>query len=480
MMATGEIARIAHRNRVRRMWLDRVSRSRQQITLVYGIDDLRFSTAYCYEDVDLCRLEASFGSEFMDRLCFHMLMLEASKLISLRPAVLDLGVQTPWYTPAFARMWYRVVHKVWGQWRYLHNDPDYRGPAVLSAPVEMDPRPVAMPVGAIETLAFCGGGKDSLVSAKLLERIGEPFATFGYSHACYGEAAHQHALIDRLVQHCAGTEHHRLRIFDTFADAPIRQVYPDVHEVLTAETPCSLFAALPVLMQHGHRTMVLAHERSANTGNLIWDRTGEDINHQWGKSYEAERLLNNYIRTELISNVSYYSLLQPVYDTTIFNLLRLNQHLITATHSCNIAKPWCGRCPKCAYVWLNYMAYLDSERVCQTIPGNLFEVEENQRWFFEMLGLGEHTPFECIGQIEEVRLAFELCRRKGLTGRAMDLYCRHFPALNADRIVERYLAVDLTQSGIPTELAGRLRPALEEGARQGRQYLTKLLTSAGH
>ncbi len=458
------------------MWLDPVLRSRHQVGLVYGIDDLRFETSYWYEDVDLLGLEAAFGSAFMDRLYFHMLILEAGKLVSLRPAALDLGVQARWYTPACERMWRRVVHQVWGQWRYLHDDPDYRGPEILGTPVDEDPRPVAVPAGPVETLAFCGGGKDSLVSARLLERIGEPYATFGYSNSCYGRASAQHALIDRLVRCGAGTGHHRLRVIDTFADAPGRQVYRAIRDLLAAETPCSLFAALPMLMQHGYRTMVLAHERSANTGNLVWERTGEDINHQWGKSYAAERLLNDYIRTELIANASYYSLLQPVYDTAIFNLLRPDQDLIGATHSCNIAKPWCGRCPKCAYVWLNFMAYLDTERVRQTIPGNLFEVEENQRWFYEMLGLGEHTPFECIGQIEEVRLAFELCRCKGLTGRAMDLYCRHFPTLDTGPILDRFLTVDMAQSAIPAGLAERLRPVLEEGARQGRQYITDLLT----
>ena len=39
-----------------------------------------------------------------------------------------------------------------------------------------------------------------------------------------------------------------------------------------------------------------------------------------------------------------------------------------------------------------------------------------------MLGLADHTPFECIGQIDEARLAFELLRRRGVTGAAMQMY----------------------------------------------------------
>lgn len=462
---------------VRRLWLGGIQRSRHQLVLRYGIDDLHLETTLWYEDCDLLALEAVHGADFMDQLGFHLLLLEASKLVSLRPDVLDLGVHARWYTMACERLWRTVVRHVWGQWRYQHDDPHYLGPEPLTSPRDHVPAPVHLAPGAVEVLAFCGGGKDSLVGAKLLERAGVPFATFGYSNSVYGRAEPQHVLIDRLVERCAGARHHRLRVFDSAVDAPLLQLYPEVRELLAAETPCSLFAALPVLLQHGYRAMVLAHERSANTGNLIWSRTGEDINHQWGKSYAAERLLNDYLRTELVADVSYYSVLQPVYDTVIFNLLRQDQHLVgaRATHSCNIAKPWCGRCAKCAYVWLNYMAYLDPAEVGRAIPGNLFDVEENQPWFFQMLGLGEHTPFECIGQVEEVRLAFELCRHKGLTGRAMDLYHQHFPVLDVAPIADRFLSVDMAQSAIPESLVRRLCPLLEAGAVQGRTYLAHWL-----
>lgn len=457
------------------MWLGDVTHSRHQISLVYGLDDLHFETALWYEDVDLLALEAAHGPEFMARWGFHLLLLEASKLTSLRPDVLDLGPHARWYTRAFEAMWREVLRHVWGQWRYRQDDPDYVGPTVLAEPLDTPPAPVQLVPGPVELLAFCGGGKDSLVGAKLLERVDAPFATFGYSHSVYGRAELQHALIDRLARACAGTHHHRLRVFDSAAEAPLTRIYPDIHEVLAAETPCSLFAALPLLLQHGYRSMVLAHERSANTGNLVWSRTGEDINHQWGKSFAAEQLLNAYIQRELVANARYFSVLQPVHDAVIFNLLRQDQPLFALTHSCNIAKPWCGRCPKCAYVWLNAMAWLDAEAVPAALGGpmadNLFDIEANLPWFHQMLGLGEHTPFECIGQVEEVRLAFELCRRKGLRGRAMDLYGAHFPTLDLDPIVPRFLSVDMAQSGIPAPLADRLVGWLQHGASQSREYV---------
>ena len=367
---------------------------------------------------------------------------------SLHPKQFDLGQYAHFHTPQFEELWRMLIYKIWGQWRYQHNKPDYQGPVFCSqaqkqSTDEQKATVVLLPSATTELLVFCGGGKDSLVGMKLLERAGIPLANFAYSNSIYGQAEHQHQLINKLMNYSNATEQHQLRIYDSFGDAPVNDVYPEIKEILAAETPTSLFSALPILLKNNYHYMVLAHERSANTGNLIWSETGEDINHQWGKSYAAEQLLNHYIQIEFIQNFSYFSILQPIYDSTIFNLLRKDETLIVATHSCNIKKPWCCECPKCAYVWLNYMAYLDVEIVQILFPENLFDIEANQAWFYQMLGLGKHTPFECIGEVEETRLAFELCYRKGLTGKAMELYRSHFPRLNIAPIVEKYLNVDM-------------------------------------
>jgi hypothetical protein len=453
------------------MWLGTLVRSHHQLSMTYGIDGLRFETAYWYQDVDLLELEARYGQAFMHKVYFHILTFEASKLVSLYPQVFDLGEFAPLHTPEFESLWRTIIHKVWGQWRYQQGKPDYQGPAFAGQAVTVAAQPVTLPEGNTAILAFCGGGKDSLVGMKLLERAGLPYASFAYSNSLYGRAEHQHGLIDGLIGTCAPTRQHQLRAYDSFVDAPVLQAYPDIHEIIAAETPTSLFAALPVLLQHRYRYMVLAHERSANIGNLIWDATGEDVNHQWGKSYEAEQLLNRYLQREFVTDFAYFSILQPVYDTVIFNLLRQDEDLISATHSCNIHKPWCCRCPKCAYVWLNYMAYLDVAKVRQMFPNNLFDIEANQDSFYQMLGLGEHTPFECIGQVGETRLAFELCRRKGITGKAMDMYYQHFPTLEVEPILARYLDVDMSQSGIPAAFADRIQPQLIAAATAARRYV---------
>ena len=219
----------------------------------------------------------------------------------------------------------------------------------------------------------------------------------------------------------------------------------------------------------------MGHERSANVGNLVWEATGEDVNHQWGKSFAAEQLIGAYLRRHLVADLTYFSLLQPIYDVVIFNLLRRDRDAALATHSCNLQKPWCGRCPKCAYVGLGYLAYLPPEVPEALFAENLLDREENLLFYRQMLGLEEHTPFECIGQIDEARLAFELCRRRGLTGRAMNAYSAAFPRLETGPILEKYLDVAPEAGALPKGVAQGVLPQLETGAREAESYIRGLL-----
>ena len=232
-----------------------------------------------------------------------------------------------------------------------------------------------------------------------------------------------------------------------------------------------------IVLQHGYTYMVRGHEHSANVGNLIWDATGEDVNHQWGKSLEAELLINDYLQKELLTNLSYFSILQPIYDVLIFNLLRRDVDAVANTHSCNYGKPWCCKCAKCAYVWLNYMAYLPPSTVeTPSSTSTYLTLPENQLWFYQMLGLGEHTPFDCIGQIDEARLAFELCKRKGLTGQAMQTYQKHFPNLDIEPILTKYLTVHDTPPVIPPAFSAQTLSQMRQTAREAEQYIRELVT----
>lgn len=469
------------------LWIGHHTRSRHQLSVQFGLDDLRFTASYWYGDVDLIALEERYGTECVERLYFHIAAFTANTLVSLRPTQFDPGPYRRFCTEEFWSLWTRVVAGVWAQWRFEHDLPDYRGPDLLGEPSNARVLPItvapARRADRPETLAFFGGGKDSVVTFGLLQDVGVRCDTLVYSSSAYGAADRQHSLCDDLLDSLGSPASGRRRVwsYDDVLDSPVLRLVPQLGSsaLTAAETPASLFVALPLVLEHGYTRLCLGHERSADRGNLVWARTGESVNHQWGKSAECEELLAGYLRSELLVDCSYFSPLKPVYDPLILTLLAAHPVSIPFTHSCNVAKPWCGRCAKCAYVWISYHAYLPPDVVAHAFRGlgNLLDVPENLGWFRDLLGLTDHTPFECVGGVEETRLAFELCRRRGLHGAAMDMFERELPPVDVGPLLRRYLDVGRIGETVPSELRGPIRARLHRAAREGWEQAAQRLSS---
>ncbi|MDB4958326.1 MAG: hypothetical protein JWO36_5895 [Myxococcales bacterium] len=431
------------------------------------INGLRFHVTVWYEAIDLDELARLHGDELLERIAVHVAVFQLNAVASLRPDAIDLGPWARFATPELVALWRTVFRNVWGQWRWEHDLPDYVpefAGAGISAP------PAHVPEGPVELLAFCGGGKDSLVALRLLERARLPFATLAYSHSIYGSAEPQHALIDRLGDATARVRAERQWVIDDFLDAPVIRLEPQLgtRSILAAETPASVFAALPIALARGYRGLVVAHETSANAPNLVW--RGEPINHQWGKSWEAETLLDHYVQRELLANVRYFSLLQPVHDEVIFELLSRDAPLASLTHSCNVKKPWCAECAKCAYVWLQFAAHLPAEVVRATFGDDLSERPANERWFRELFGLAQHSPFECVGSPAEARLALALARARGAGGPRLAAFAGEIGPIDVAALATPLVGVG-DRHGMPAHVASAVMPQLEDAARSAGRRL---------
>src|SRR4051812_13485769 len=439
-----------------------VHRGADQIVARCALDDLRFHVTVWYEDVDLAALARRFGDEAIERIAVHIALFQLNAACSLRPEVIELGRYAKYLTEDLVRLWRTVFRHVWAQWRYEHDLPAYDGPRFVD-PIAPPAAPLCAPDGPVELLAFCGGGKDSLVALKLLERANLPFATLGYAHSIYGAAEPQHALLDRLGQVTARVRAERQWVIDDLLDAPIARLRPalGVKYILAAETPASVFAAIPLALARGYRGLVVAHEASANSGNLDWN--GEVVNHQWGKGWDAEQLLDGYVQRALVANLRYFSILQPVHDEVIFELLARDPELAALTHSCNVAKPWCGECAKCAYVWLQFAAHLPADVVRATFGDDLGERPANARWFRELFGLAEHSPFECVGSPAEARLALTLARARGMAGPRLAAFAAEVGPVDVQALARPLVTVG-DRHGMPAHVADKVMPLLHDAA----------------
>jgi UDP-N-acetyl-alpha-D-muramoyl-L-alanyl-L-glutamate epimerase len=329
---------------------------------------------------------------------------------------------------------------------------------------------------------MCGGGKDSLVAMRLLERARIDYDAFIYSHSTYGRGEPQHRLVDGLVAHCRPRRVHRAWVLDDAVDAPVDAVYPElgINRIVAAETVSSYWTALPVVLQHGFTEVALGITRSTDEHNLSWDRTGEEINYLWGMSAASEQLLHAYVRRELVANVTIFHLLRPIYDINVFSLLRRDLDAVPSTHSCAQQKPWCCRCAKCLYVWMNYVAWLPPETVTATFDVNLFALRENRSILRKMLGLESYKPTDCVGTVSEARLAFAMCRARGVGGIiADDIDATDFVA-EAETTLARYGSVISPGPTYPHRLVEPIAGLLRANADGVREFALNLLSATPH
>ena len=457
--------------------LEDIQAQKHQLSAHFSVDGYSFATSYWFDTVDLNTLEERFGQAFMQRINFHIAAFEINKICSLRPDVIDWGDYSYLVDKAFWELWTTIFRNVWAQWRFENDDPEYFGPVLGGEFANNTGSTIERGYLQPKTLSFFGGGKDSLVAAKLLEDIENPYDSLVYASSIYGNLNYQHEIISKLLDFCNPVQLHRQWIFDDFLDSPVIELGPETRSktLTAAETPSSIFSSLPIVLANDITEICLAHEKSSDTGQVIWERTGEDVNHQWGKSYAAETLINEYIQDNLLADFRYYSILKPIHDVLIFNLLREHEDLVRYTQSCNISKPWCRRCPKCLYVWVNYMAYLDVDLIESIFGENLANVPENLPIFRDLLGLTDQLPFECIGQLNETRLAFELCIAKGVRGLAFDMYQKEKVPFKLGAILDKHLGIYVQESKIPIRMQSGVVNKLKDTSKSAREYIQGIL-----
>ena len=472
--------------------LQSVTSAGSQLSVRYGYGNYRFSQSFWY-DFNLNTLDEIYGAHFMEKVYFHIASFSAFQLCTFVPDVIDWGPHARWHTAEFERVWKTTLKKLSGQWRYEHSLTQWKPPRFASRPSassKTNPITIRPDKDAPNVLAFFGGGKDSTIVLEFLRKAGISFSSLTYSHNLYGRSSLQHDTNGKLLEFLPSSpilgQHHKLCIFDDFLDSPVLESLGKelgIHSFTEGEGPCSLFASVPIMLFHRYTAIVIGNERSANVGNLVWaDGSGEEINHQWGKSKESELLLGKYLQEALASNLCYLSLLQPIHDVVIFSIAQSYLDVIVRTHSCNMSLSWCKRCPKCCYVWLSFMAYLPCNLINDMFQSeNLFDAVENEVFFSQMIGLGIKKPFDCIGEIDEAKLAFELCRRKGLEGHAMEIYKERVQVTLTEtelaRIVDKYTTVYTEDSShVQPGIWAQLLPILKQAAEDARKNLETVLS----
>jgi hypothetical protein len=134
-----------------------------------------------------------------------------------------------------------------------------------------------------------------------------------------------------------------------------------------------VFESLVFVINYGYIAFTLGNERSADTAQAEWSELDGDrqINHQWLKSGHAQELLRDFLTENLVRTFDVFSMLKPIYDYRIYRAISKFPAILADIHSCNVQKPWCKRCAKCLYVWVNLCAVYGSEVVYPYFKGEM-------------------------------------------------------------------------------------------------------------
>jgi hypothetical protein len=167
------------------------------------------------------------------------------------------------------------------------------------------------------------------------------------------------------------------------------------------------------------------------------------VNHQWCKSSEAEKMVNDYIQCYITPDISTSSLLRKYSELEIVRrFVKYPQYLHHVT-SCNsyfwlprimqisLRKSyWCKRCPKCVFLFACFTAFLPKKEVIDIFGADLYTKKRLLPLFRRILGIEGFKPLDCVGEPEEMILAmhYAMCNKEYLDELAIQLFEKHFPS----------------------------------------------------
>ncbi|MGH8216934.1 MAG: UDP-N-acetyl-alpha-D-muramoyl-L-alanyl-L-glutamate epimerase [Rhodanobacteraceae bacterium] len=305
------------------------------------------------------------------------------------------------------------------------------------------------------TLVPIGGGKDSLVVVESLKSIGADAtaAWVGASPLIAAVAARTGLPMLNLGRELSPMlfEYNRMGAWNG-------------HVPVTAINSAVLACAAVL---YGFDSIAFANERSASAATLEY--AGQEVNHQWSKGRDFENAFAAYLRSHVAADLDYFSLLRPFSELAVTRTFaKSGAEYFDVFSSCNRnfrilgpkpADRWCGKCPKCHFVFLALAPFLPKPRLLKIFGRNLLDDETQASGFDALIEYHDHKPFECVGEAAEARAAFAtLAARPEWREDALIVRFREdiLPRLDASTLaLEPWLAPD-GEHQVPARLSGAL------------------------
>lgn len=253
-----------------------------------------------------------------------------------------------------------------------------------------------------------GGGKDSLVVIEALRDKVSNLKTWSLNHKSKLEP-----LVNKI-----GLEHFYVeRIIDPLL------LKLNNEDALNGHVPISAIIAscgVIVAILSGSKDIIVGNEQSSNEPTLMYKN--EAINHQYSKSEEFEKDFQKYLIDTFKDSIRYYSFLRSLSELRIAKDFAKNyfDKYKEVFSSCNRAFQldskdlfWCGECPKCAFMFLIFTAFIQKDELVKLWKGkNLLLDKSLDQTYRNLLGISGEKPLDCVGEIKESRSAMILAQEK--------------------------------------------------------------------
>lgn len=310
-------------------------------------------------------------------------------------------VKSGYLSPAQVAFWTESYEKGLGEFFY-RNNIDYRGLINFKNTRKKPPlsEKSQKETAAAGNILCLGGGKDSLAAANMFSANGIDFIPliFGNNDFARRQAEKMGKKPIIITRHLDPT------LINLNQKGCYNGHVPFSLILAFSAAFASLF--LPV------KNIIVANERSANYGNTRF--LGQEVNHQWSKSFEAEKKIAAFISGNA-ADKRYFSLLRPFWEVKIVEIFLKNKQFLSDFSSCNqnfrrskdFHGNWCGRCPKCAFVFALFSAFLPRSELTSIFGKNLFTDSELKSIFRDLYQEEAVKPFECVGCEDEVISALQ-------------------------------------------------------------------------
>jgi UDP-N-acetyl-alpha-D-muramoyl-L-alanyl-L-glutamate epimerase len=250
-----------------------------------------------------------------------------------------------------------------------------------------------------------GGGKDSAVAIEIARASGLETALFSIGDAT---PIRETARVAGLPRHVV------TRTIDPLLLELNDQGALNGHVPITAIVSC---VALLTAATQGYDAVVLANERSASAGNLVFD--GIEVNHQFSKSRRAELLLADAV-AEIPDAPAVFSILRLASEFRIASAFAKLEQYHSVFTSCNRVfglnpderlGSWCCDCDKCRFVFLILAPVLRPAKLAEIFGKDLLDDPAQYDGFALLTATGGDKPFECVGEVDECLAAIHLISR---------------------------------------------------------------------